>query len=383
MVVYQCKKCCMDFSKKYDYDNHIARKKPCSILTAPYKQKKAEIKCKQCGTEFTRKDSLARHMKICAENVSTIETNTTIDGSHNNTNGASNNVNIYPFCAEPYDVLTDEDKLKIASCIENPIIEAILCSNLDPSKKNCHNVGYPDNHSAYGIVFNGEEWKNECVYLMLYKLIQVKIKWILEVCEDLKDVSPTNRINYMKKTATKLNNIINPRSDLAYAAKKTLFAHLKKYFYNERGLVLNARNDTDNTASITSDLKTNTIPDFDNIDLEKILKKDITLEMAKEDIGKKNKIRLLKKEIALDLLEKLMDDEITDNQYDLISEMIKNESNMKTIDIISRSLTSSLCRGNKITFNAINKKIKKEEHIENYILKTINQPIQPTQLKKI
>ena len=64
MVVYQCENCCREFSKKYDYDNHISRKTPCSILTIPYK-KKQKITCNKCGTEFTRKDNLKRHLKKC------------------------------------------------------------------------------------------------------------------------------------------------------------------------------------------------------------------------------------------------------------------------------------------------------------------------------
>src|SRR5205085_2597860 len=62
---YKCKKCGRSFHKKYDYDNHKKRKTSCITKSGSKTAKKTNFKCVHCKKDFSRKDSLSRHIATC------------------------------------------------------------------------------------------------------------------------------------------------------------------------------------------------------------------------------------------------------------------------------------------------------------------------------
>lgn len=143
MVQYKCETCQRIFTKKYNYDKHLERKIPCTIMSNLDKKQKI-YKCK-CGKKFNRKDNLNRHRNKCQKykNIS-INNSGNIYGDQIINNGKmiiNNNNNYYilfPFSQE-IDKLTTEDKICIFSSDENPIIMIVIKTNLNPNNPEYHN----------------------------------------------------------------------------------------------------------------------------------------------------------------------------------------------------------------------------------------------------
>ena len=368
MVVYKCKKCSLEFTKKYNYDKHLSRKKPCSLFETESKKKKHIPICNHCGTEFTRVDNLKRHQIKCIENKKIInknaqhQTGVKIQGNNNNTttgdinNITINNYNLYAFGQEPHNDLSLHDKIKIFTSDKNPMETIILCTNLDPEKKNWHNVGYTDSHSAYGITFNGSQWENECISVILQNLIENKGKWLPELFAEIKDYFSDEGINSIENVLDDVQKQIHPKTELECSNRKKLLTHLKRYFWDKKCLVLQARQHTGTgTPKIIPKDEDQKIP---------YLKEGWNHKTIEEEDIKKNKIKTIKKEIAIDILKRFRYDKEHESEYILLSEMINKESNVKIIDIISRLLATSFCRDEEVTFESIKEKIKKEEEIE-------------------
>lgn len=77
----------------------------------------------------------------------------------------------------------------------------------------------------------------------------------------------------------------------------------------------------------------------------------------------------LKKEIAFDILEKLCDSVITEDQYNYIIGIIENATNADLISIITKVLINTFCTGEKINSSVITDKILKEKEISEYLSK--------------
>jgi len=69
MTHHQCHKCGAIFPKNQNLQRHLARKKPCDpILDAPMfvgAQQVNPNQCRFCNRNYSRPDSLARHLKMC------------------------------------------------------------------------------------------------------------------------------------------------------------------------------------------------------------------------------------------------------------------------------------------------------------------------------
>lgn len=91
--------------------------------------------------------------------------------------GNNNNNNYYyisPFGKEEINKLTIIEKMSILLSQENPIIEIILITNLNPDKPEYHNIGYTDLKSGYGIIFNGKTWERKEINIIINELLAAK-----------------------------------------------------------------------------------------------------------------------------------------------------------------------------------------------------------------
>ncbi len=89
-----------------------------------------------------------------------------------------------------------------------------------------------------------------------------------------------------------------------------------------------------------------------------ILKDKYTIEIVDSLLKKLN----LKKELAMDLLSKIIDS--GKDEYQLLAEMINKFKEIDVVNIVIRLLAKSYCFGDEINETIINNKIKEEIEID-------------------
>lgn len=365
MTVITCDRCNKDFYNKSHYNDHINRKTPCTKLKK-YNYQVDGLYCEDCGKYFSRPYTLSRHQKSSCDKCLVTNTTNTIEKGNNNTinyHSGSGNINnivikqyLFPFGKDGIDCLTTPEKIAIFSSDENPMEMIIVKVNLDSKKTDHHNVGFTDQHSGYGIIFDGGKWLTERIDIILQILFESKEKDLLKIYDEIKDFLSDDLNGTIKDKLDDLNKAIDPRNTIDADAKRNLIAHLKKHLYNSRGLALNAKKLTELKAR-------------KNI-YKGILKDGVTIEdidksiMMKKTMSKKLDLR---KEMAHDLLDKLQTNEIDKKQYFAILNIINKNFNMDIIDIINRLLIQSYCRGDVINKNIIDQAIRKEAEINKFI----------------
>lgn len=125
-----------------------------------------------------------------------------------------------------------------------------------------------------------------------------------------------------------------------------MIAHLKKHFYNNHNLVLEAKKHTD------KGIKNNNHKN----NLKNILKEGYTIEDIEKRIN-------LKKEIAMHVLSELTND-MNKIQYKSLINTINQTTNIKILSIIIQLLNRSYCFGDKIDNEIIQNKIKYTAQID-------------------
>lgn len=75
----------------------------------------------------------------------------------------------------------------------------------------------------------------------------------------------------------------------------------------------------------------------------------------------------LKKEIALDLLNKLTINEINEKQYKLLMDIIEETGDIALVGIITKVLINSFCTGAEIVGDTIDKKIQEEAEMSDFL----------------
>ena len=192
------------------------------------------------------------------------------------------NYNLFPFGKDGVDCLSIPEKITIFSSDENPMEMIIVKVNLDINKPNHHNVGIKDLQSGYGIIFDGDKWLTERISAIMEVLLESKEKDLLKIHDEIKDFLSDDVNKSIKDTLNDLNHNLNRGNHIDIKSKKTLIAHLKKYFYNNRKLAIKFKKHTSNE-SITDK---NSMND-DNNRFENILKKGCTIEDIENHIKNK------------------------------------------------------------------------------------------------
>lgn len=380
MVLYQCNNCLCKFTKKCNYDRHMLRKMPCcSTIVASVADK--IITCHKCGTVFSRIDNLHRHLKICkhkAKITNNVTSNIDIninggqndihtgDNIHNENNTQiiinNHNYNLYAFGKEPHDELSLSDKINIFTSKIGPVFTIIFYTNLDPDKKNWHNVGYTDPHSACGLTYDGNKWENDCIHDILQNLLENNGKWLPELFEDVRQYMTAEGITSTENILNNLDNILYPRTESQAKSKKRMLHYLKTYFYNNRFLVLQAKKYTEqNTEQNMATFRK-------NIHDPTLLLNGFTAETIQATASKINKTKKIKQEIGTYLLNNLLvANIIASAEYGKIYKLIQTESSISNIDIIIKLLSAHLVTGLAINIKIITDKIKLEQEIDRWL----------------
>jgi len=366
MVQYKCNQCFKIFTHKGDYNRHLSRKKPCKFASN-VDSKIVFYKCKKCDIKFDRKDNYRRHIKKCIilcekNNINNkINNGSIITGNNgpiitgNNNKIIINQYNLVPFAKDGIDCLTLPERVAIFSSNENPMEMIIVEVNMNPDKKNHHNVGYTDQHFGYGIIFDGNRWITERIDVILEVLFESKEKDLLKIYEEIKDFLLDDTKNTIKNTLNNLSEILSPTNKINATAKKKLIAHLKKHFYNNRHLVLDAKKHTDN----------NTINNDHKYNFKNILKEGYTIEDVAKGILEKKRINL-KKEIAKSILKELSDD-INESEFNALTNIINECTSIKNLSIITNLLNKTFCFKNKINEKIIQNKLRESEIIDKFL----------------
>lgn len=350
MVQYECEKCFHTFTRKSDYTRHMQRKTPCSYQEDIDNPMSYECKC---GKSFDRKDNFKRHLLTCkkqnikmSNNINKIKGNQNkiINnyGDVNNNNIIIKNYNLYPFGKDGIDCLTLSDKISIFDSGESPMEMIVIKVNLDPIKLDHHNVGIPDLHSGYGIVYDGQKWRSERISLIMKTLLETKQDDLIKIYEQIKNFFSEDKHNEFKNKIEKLGNIryVDTQS------MKLLINHLKKNLFNNRNLALEAKRHTDYA---------NKLDDIE-IDYSTYLKPGYTLESVENEIRKAENIKCMCKEF----LKKFFGNEnIAKHEYTLIIKRIDLVMDINELNKIMNSLIKSFFSKIELTDKFINDYINK------------------------
>lgn len=245
MVEYTCDRCGMKFDQKIVFDRHLKRKAKCPKKKFNSKtNKKMEHKCGHCKRNFSRKDSLKRHITTCKKkkDKNTIKIKNSNKGDNNKIiNKNSNNVyNIYgpiimiPFGRDGVNCIDSETFKKLMNSNKN-IIETLISNiNLNPKKPQHHNVYYGDIKSSYGEVYEKKKWVKMKISEILDTLIDTKIGSLNDYLSDMKDFLNEKTRNKIKET---IENFDYTRPN----SRKKLKSYLKPIIYNHKDMIIKTR----------------------------------------------------------------------------------------------------------------------------------------------
>ncbi len=366
MTLYTCERCKKNFNRKNEYENHLNRLYPCQTDKVISKQK-IEYSCNICNKKYVRLDTLRRHFEtkthknndknqkinINTGDMTNITNKNSNNGIVNNNNGNvvinKNNKNYYfisPFGQEEISKLTSLEKMATLLSQENPIIEIILITNLNPHKPEYHNIGYTDLKSGYGVMFNGKTWERKEVNAMINELLMLKKNDLFKI---RLEISPYLSKEHKKIIEEKLQNVrdnVEPRLEHHVKSKKKLIKNLKTHLVNNRSIVQEAiiksgapiegiKND--NSSSWMNEYN------FDDIDKK--------IEKVK---SKKDSVRNMLKYINhLD--------------HETMIKIIDTAQNLNEISVINRLLIRSMIDKNDINEETIKQQIKKDDKLNEII----------------
>lgn len=206
MPEYKCARCSKIFKLRSDYDRHLNRKILCKILTPKTteltpittKDEKSNTVCDYCNMEFSRKDSLRRHLdgrckkkneydskmeKIMDELIKLKESNqflasnnkkleeelaeikkNGIKTTNNINNGVINNVqhiniNLVAFGKENYENITDNQYRELFIHCKESVPKLVKYIHFNKNKPENHNIYISNIRDQYMLIFNGNEWQ--------------------------------------------------------------------------------------------------------------------------------------------------------------------------------------------------------------------------------
>lgn len=251
MVDITCKKCQKKFASEKNLKRH---QNNCNFGSKT--NKKLRFKCDDCGSYFTRKDSLTRHknsrckkikqsinMKGNNNKLTNANLNVKLNGSKvkniNNINNSPNSNNVYnimlfSFGTDGIAGIDMKTFKKIVGSKEN-IIESIISNvNFDPTKPQHHNIYYGDTKSSYGEVYENKTWVRKKIDEILDTLIEAKITDLSDILNDYSDF-----LN--KKTRNKIKQTIENMDYTKPNARKKLKTYLKPILYNHKDMIIKTR----------------------------------------------------------------------------------------------------------------------------------------------
>ncbi len=367
MVVYTCGTCEKPFSKKYQYERHLNKIKQCHPPNNNMKMELEEFDCKICNKKFNRVDVLKRHyesekhktnMKAYKKkdknvyNLKKVNANRDITiGNNNNNNGNinSNNNNYYfisPFGKEEITKLSIAEKMSTLLSKDNPIVEIILVTNLNPDKPEYHNIGYTDLKSGYGVIFNGKTWEKKEINGMINELLMTKKNDLYKIRIEISSFLSEEHKKIIEDKLQNVDDNVEPKLEHQVRSKKKLITNLKTHFVNGRSLVQDA---IKNTGAPIDEIKYKKQDSWmDEYDFP-YMEKQIKLINAKKDLAK-------------DILK-----HIDHLDHKAILTIIDIAQTSDEISVINRLLIRSLVEKNDINTEIIKQQLKKDEEMNDLL----------------
>ena len=284
MPKYNCERCGKEFKQKCDYNDHINRKKPCKNVppkTAdipPKTAKKKEfpiksisidkVKCNYCGGEFTRLDSLTRHLngrckikkandarmeeimnmlieikennKELKEKVDKLENeNSNYKKIINNTQNNTQNINIslptniVAYGTEDLTKISDLEYKRILRRGFNSVPALLESLHFDKNKPENHNVYISNMRDDYVLMYDGNKWRLKNRKDALEQLYEDKTDILETKFEELLERLDENTIRMFQR-------FIKVKDDDDSVIKR-IKNELKTILYDNRDMIKNAR----------------------------------------------------------------------------------------------------------------------------------------------
>jgi len=368
-----CERCKKRFNHKRRYEEHLSRKISCliredDIYDIDDNENKNENHCKICSRSFSRKDTLERHKKtqlhklLAKKSIKKNNGKIAIKGNNNSNNKViiNNNKNknyyfISPFNQEEINELTPEEKIKIFSSNENPIVMIIIKTNLNPSTPQYHNVGYTNMNKACGYIFNGNTWQKKEICAIMNDLLNSKRKDLLKIYDEIKEYVSEEQNKNIQIKIDDIGNTVEPKLEHQVRSKRRLLLNLKNKFSNNKHLIIEAMNKSGKPIMEDCETKSNEIKFKEGYTLESVI---CDMNQKKENM----KRIAIKKELALDLLKRIND--LDKNEVESLIDTIENTNDIKILNIITRLLNLSFCFGNEINKETIQNKLQKDTEAE-------------------
>ena len=283
---YECPRwkeseCCGKFDVAGYHIDHIIP----HCLSQDDHESNLQALCVACHAAKTNMTPLWIETSIKGDSSSNITENH--NNNKNNNNTIVNNYNIVPFGTDGIDCLTMEDKVSIFTSVVNPMEMIISKVNLDPTKKEHHNVGYIDNHFEDGITYNGKEWITDQIDYIIHSLCETKLKDLQKIYNEIKICLLAEFNEEIKIILNNILKSIKSSNQEEVQSRHLLYGQIKSLLYNSRNLTIEARNHTNNN--------NNNDCDKPKINFKGFLKHSVTIENMADIINnEKQKKKLLK-----------------------------------------------------------------------------------------
>ncbi len=255
MTEYTCERCGKIFDHRGKFNRHINRKYKCKKKTYNSKTNKTIYhKCLHCKKNYSRKDSLKRHLATCKEKITKIS-NSTIKKSNNgvknkgnenkiinnsnnkktvNTYNINNPIILVAFCKDGFKCIDPDTFNKLMKSKKNMIETLIKDINLNPKKPQHHNVYYGDLKSSYGEIYENKKWVKMKINEILDTLIETKVSNLNDYLNKMR--------NYLnEETRNKIKETIESMDYTKPDAIKKLRTYLKPLLYNSKDMIMDTR----------------------------------------------------------------------------------------------------------------------------------------------
>jgi hypothetical protein len=247
---FNCLWCDKAYTNKSNLNRHLKQKHP-PISTNfhqnstkippfytknPPKNMVSSLSCKYCDKEFTRPDSLKRHINHrCKEkkemNSITINgNNTTINNNNNNT---TNNINLVSFGDEDLSKISDKVYKYLLSKGYMSVPEFIKYIHFNKNKPENQNILLSDLTRNYLNVFNKHNWEIINKKETMNKLFDEKHDKLVEYYNNDCPIDEKHKFNSFKNFTKDLND-----DDKKDELKRSLLNELYIYMYNKKHLIM-------------------------------------------------------------------------------------------------------------------------------------------------
>ncbi|QGR54392.1 zinc finger domain-containing protein [Moumouvirus maliensis] len=252
MPIFTCDKCFKEFDHRSKYNRHLERIRSCvkkkNISGSKTTRQVINNICKHCKREFSRKDSLARHLNTCKyktvtkKNIIKGEKNTSgkknivaIDSKNCNNNNNNKTYNIIlNFGTSATNDLSRNDIISFLKSNTGVIEKFIEITNFNPNKPQHHNVYYPDIKSGYGIIYKDKKWTKKRIHEIVSKLLDSKVEDLNTIVNELSDC-----LN--EKSIKKIKDAIKDADFSKPGTRKKLISYIKPILYENKDMIIKTR----------------------------------------------------------------------------------------------------------------------------------------------